>query len=340
MSPDHKLPLLKSEKSLNTAVLRLLKLHGVAASAVYPMLAIEQQYYVVDPTFLGEPVLKEPTPAFMKEVEEAISTLGIFVKAYPNTVVLPFEKASLAMEHHLQLMEVMQKLAIKHDLACLFSEKPFKKMPGLEKRIGWSLITDTGLNLLEQNGPVSRILCGAIKQGAFEHADLLWASVASRGNDLRLKELEGKNLLVFSGSKVEFLAAGVSSHLDSFALLMNAIVADSLQLILDEGKEPTFSQDPFFLKGNYKKSPYAFKEWIHKKSIRVLDGILTEAELLKRYEIFLEEYVTIASREVASFKASVALTEIKKIFSQMNDLGPEAKAKVFCELILPRMDQL
>ncbi len=150
---DHKIPLLRSEEKLNTAALRLTRLCGVSANRVFSTLGAEQEYFAVDRSlFLLRPDLmlagrtvfgarpskgqeledhyfssvKERISAFMRDFESAALQLGIPVKTR-HTEVAPaqyevaplFEKAVLAVDHNLLLMEVLRQTASKHGLACL-----------------------------------------------------------------------------------------------------------------------------------------------------------------------------------------------------------------------------
>ncbi len=415
---DHKIPLLRSDEKLNKAALRLLSLCQVSAEKVFSTLGAEQEYFAVDRNlFLLRPDLllagrtvfgmkpskgqeledhyfgsvKDRVMAFMRDFEDAAVRLGIPVKTRHNEVapaqheIAPlFEKASLAVDHNLLLMELMRQTAAKHGLACLLHEKPFAFINGSGKHNNWSLATDAGLNLLDpkESSLVFLILLTAILRGVHEHAGLLRAAIASAGNDHRLggneapptilsvylgealegivrKVLHGKNepaavreidlglshlpaheadpadrnrtsFFAFTGNKFEFRAVGSSAHCGFPISAINAIVADSLQLILDEiadaVKDRVLSQEKLFeaalpvlrkhLKAaepvlfngngyspewieeaekrglpNIRRSFDAFAQLTEKKNIRVFEGILTEEELHSRYEILVEQYV-------------------------------------------------
>lgn len=222
---DNKVPLLRSDAKINDAVLRLLKLTGVECSQVHSTLGWEQEYFVIDRALrdlrpdlviLGRTVFGAPPPkgqelqdhyfgsvkdrilSYMKEFEEASLKLAIPVKTRHNEVapaqheVAPvFEKASLAVDHNIMLMELMRRIATKHDLACLLHEKPFDGLNGSGKHNNWSLATDTGINLLNPSGIKGNctqfvILLTAILSAVHKHADLLRASIGSASNDYRL----------------------------------------------------------------------------------------------------------------------------------------------------------
>ncbi|MFT4554436.1 MAG: glutamine synthetase, partial [Chlamydiales bacterium] len=222
---DNKVPLLRSDAKINDAVLRLLKLTGVECTQVHATLGWEQEYFVIDRAMrnlrpdliiLGRTVFGAPPPkgqelqdyyfgsvkdrvlSYMKDFEEAALKLAIPVKTRHNEVapaqheVAPvFEKASLAVDHNIMLMELMRCTATKHDLTCLLHEKPFDGLNGSGKHNNWSLATDTGINLLNPSGINGNctqfvILLTAILSAVHRHADLLRASIGSAGNDYRL----------------------------------------------------------------------------------------------------------------------------------------------------------
>ena len=238
---DYKIPLMRSEEKLSTVVLRLLKLCNVAAKTVFATLGVEQEYFAIDRSlFLLRPDLylagrtvfgskppkgqeledhyfgtvKDRILAYMRDFEEAALQLGIPVKTRHNEVapaqheVAPlFEKASIAIDHNIQLMDLMHQIALKHDLACLLHEKPFMGINGSGKHNNWSLTTDAGLNLLDPRGHALHfaILLTAILRAVHEHAALLRASIGSAGNDHRLGGAEAPPtiLSVYLGEELE-----------------------------------------------------------------------------------------------------------------------------------------
>ena len=222
---DAKIPLLRSEKKINDAVLRLLNLTGIAANQVYTTLGLEQEYFVIDRAWrslrpdlllIGRTVyganppkgqelqdhyfgsVKDRILAFMQTFEIAAIELGIPVKTRHNEVapaqheVAPvFEKASAAIDHNLLLMELMRQIAQQQGLACLLHEKPFAGINGSGKHCNWSLSTDSNINLLDptdtpQNNMHFLILLTAIIHAVYEHSSLLRASIGSASNDYRL----------------------------------------------------------------------------------------------------------------------------------------------------------
>ena len=222
---DSKIPLLRSDKKIDQAAMRLLKLTGIPAHFVYSTLGAEQEYFVVDralrnlrpdlvlggrTVFGAAPpkgqelqdhyfgAVKDRILLYMRDFECAAMKLGIPVKTRHNEVapaqheVAPvFEKASTAIDHNLILMELMRQIAAKHDLSCLLHEKPFHDLNGSGKHCNWSLSTDTGINLLDpsdtpENNLHFLILITAIQNAVHQHAGLLRASIGSASNDYRL----------------------------------------------------------------------------------------------------------------------------------------------------------
>ncbi|MEC7840474.1 MAG: glutamine synthetase III [Chlamydiota bacterium] len=222
---DNKIPLLRSDKKINEATMRLLKLTGIKANYVYSTLGTEQEFFVIDRALrnfrpdlvlLGRTVVGAPSPkgqelqdhyfgnvkdrilCFMHDFEEEALELGIPLKTRHNEVapaqheVAPvFEKSSVAVDHNILLMEIMRHTALKHNLACLLHEKPFQDLNGSGKHCNWSLSTDTGINLLNptdtpENNLHFLILLTAVVHGIHKHAKLLRASIGSAGNDFRL----------------------------------------------------------------------------------------------------------------------------------------------------------
>lgn len=222
---DTKIPLLRSDKKINDALLRVLKIAGIQAESVYSTLGCEQEYFVIDRTLknlrpdlllTGRTVIGADSPkgqelqdhyfgsvkdrvlSYMQDFETAALQLGIPVKTRHNEVapaqheVAPvFEKSSTAVDHNILLMELMRQIAAKHQLSCLLHEKPFQGLNGSGKHCNWSLSTDTGINLLDPTETPGQslhflILVTAILHAVHKHAALLRAAVGSASNDYRL----------------------------------------------------------------------------------------------------------------------------------------------------------
>ncbi|SCA63560.1 Type-3 glutamine synthetase [Chlamydiales bacterium SCGC AG-110-M15] len=287
---DNKIPLLRSDHMINQAALRLLRLTGSKATQVYSTLGWEQEYFVVDRALrdlrpdlltLGTTVYGAPPPkgqelqdhyfgtvkdrvlAYMRDVENASLKLGIPVKTRHNEVapaqheLAPvFEKASLAVDHNILLMELMRRIAIKHDLALLFHEKPFHDLNGSGKHNNWSLATDSGLNLLDptdfpEKSTQFLILLTAIVHAFHRHSRLLRASIASAGNDKRLGGHEAPPAIisVYLGQQLEDLLNSLENDDEDFTS-SKADMVDLGHLTL-----PEMSKD---LTDRNRTSPFAF----------------------------------------------------------------------------------
>ena len=233
---DKKTPLLRSMEALNNSAVRMLHLLGrTEVKHVDTTVGSEQEYFLIDKslytkredlllcgrTLLGAPapkgqemedhyfgVLKPRVSAFMHDLDEELWKLGIPAKTKHNEVapsqheLAPvFETANIAVDHNQLTMEIMKKVADKHNLACLLHEKPFDGVNGSGKHNNWSLITDCGENLLdpgktpEQNVQFMVFLM-AIISAVDEYADLMRVSVASAGNDHRLGANEAPPAIV------------------------------------------------------------------------------------------------------------------------------------------------
>ncbi len=223
---DKKLPLLRSDEALSKAAIGLLRLFGHKnVKKVFSTCGPEQEYFLIDKnyynlrqdllltgrTLVGAPspkgqqledqyfgAIKERVINFMFEVAEEAYKLGIPLMTRHNEVAphqyefAPiFEESNIAADHNQLLMELMKKVALRHDLVCLLHEKPFAGINGSGKHINWSLADDKGNNLLnpgdtpEDNLQFLTILA-AVLRAVHIHADLLRASVAMAGNEHRL----------------------------------------------------------------------------------------------------------------------------------------------------------
>ena len=224
-SLDMKLPLLKSLRAIDRAAVEVVRLFDRNVRKVNVMLGPEQEYFLVDDAFyrarpdlqicnrtlLGHTAAKDQqledhyfgtipsrTMAFMKDFEVNAYKLGILLKTRHNEVAPnQFEcaplycEANLAIDQNLILMLLMRKVAKKHHFKVLFHEKPFDGVNGSGKHCNWSLVTDTGVNLLSPgrtprtNLQFLSIFVSVIR-AVYEHSHLLMSSVASLSNSYRL----------------------------------------------------------------------------------------------------------------------------------------------------------
>ena len=239
---DQKTALLRSMEAINRQAMRVLKLFGNEdVSSVKTTVGPEQEYFLVDKKlydqrkdliytgrtlFGARPpkgqelddhyfgAIKPRVAAFMKELNNELWKVGVLAKTEHNEVapaqheMAPiFTTTNIAADHNQLTMEIMQKVAKKHDMVCLLHEKPFAGVNGSGKHNNWSISTDTGVNLLEpgetpyENAQFLLFLCAVIK-AVDEYQDMLRISVASAGNDHRLGANEAPPAIVsmFLGS--------------------------------------------------------------------------------------------------------------------------------------------
>ena len=223
---DKKTPLLRSMQALNKQALRVLRLFGNEdVKCVHPCVGPEQEYFLIDKAmyekrkdlvFCGRTLfgakppkgqelddhyfgaIKPRVEAYMEELNTELWKLGIYAKTEHNEVAPSqhelasiYTVANVATDQNQLIMEIMQRVASRHDLVCLLAEKPFAGVNGSGKHNNWSLATDTGMNLFKpgetpyENAQFLLFLCAAV-QAVDNYQDLLRLSVATAGNDHRL----------------------------------------------------------------------------------------------------------------------------------------------------------
>jgi glutamine synthetase len=287
---DKKLPLLRSDEAVCKAAVRLLKLFGrKSVKKVYSTCGPEQEYFLIDKQYYtmrpdliltgrtlvgaGSPKdqqledqyfgsIKERVVDFMYEVTTEAYKLGIPVKTRHNEVAphqyefAPiFEEANLAADHNQLLMDLMKKIALRHNLVCLLHEKPFAGINGSGKHVNWSLADNEGNNLLDPGKtPEANLqfltVLAAVLRAVYRHADLLRASVATAGNEHRLGANEAPPAIISA-----FLGEQLSGILDTIET--GKKFQGSRQDIFDLGvaRLPKFNRD---MTDRNRTSPFAF----------------------------------------------------------------------------------
>lgn len=233
---DKKTPLLRSMKAISRQVERLARVLGIKVTQnAYSTLGGEQEYFLIDRDFYHERIdlvqtgrtlfgkepakhqqmadhyfgaIKDRVMVFMEDLDREMWKLGAPLKTRHNEVapgqyeVAPlFENQNLAVDHNMLCMEVMQKVAKRHGLACLLHEKPFAGINGSGKHNNWSVTGPDGKNWLSpgdnphENERFLIMVCAVIK-AVDEYAALLRASVASAGNDHRLGSHEAPPAII------------------------------------------------------------------------------------------------------------------------------------------------
>ena len=223
---DHKLPLLVALEKMNANASKVLKKLGYQNfKSVKAMIGLEQEYFLVDKeqalkrpdivftgkTLMGESMpkdqgmndhyfgaLTERVSSFMKEVNQKCWEVGIYASTEHNEVapgqyefVSIFTNVNLAVDQNMVVMDILKRIALRHDLICLLNEKPFDGVNGSGKHNNFSLCTDSGMNLFELGEDTSSnlrfmLFASAFIQTVDRYATLIRMSCSDAGNDYRL----------------------------------------------------------------------------------------------------------------------------------------------------------
>ena len=287
---DKKTPLLRSMDALSREAVKLLKIIGNDdVESVTTTVGPEQEYFLVDKEdykkrrdliFTGRTLIGSPAPkgqemedhyfgalrprvsAFMHELDEELWKVGIPAKT-KHTEVAPcqhelapvFDTTNVAVDHNQLTMELMKKIAEKHNFVCLLHEKPFAGINGSGKHNNWSMSTNTGVNLLDPGKtPAENIqfllFLVAVIKAVDEHADMLRLSVASAGNDHRLGANEAPPAIISI-----FLGDELSAVLDSIENEKFFKKDDNMQMEVGAQVIPHFAKDTT---DRNRTSPFAF----------------------------------------------------------------------------------
>ena len=287
---DKKTPLLRSMDTLNKEAVKILRLLGnTEVKHINTTVGPEQEYFLVDKdlynkrkdlifcgrTLVGAPApkgqemedhyfgtLKPRVAAYMHDLDEELWKLGIPAKTKHNEVapaqheLAPvFDTTNVAVDHNQLTMEIMKKVAAKHNMVCLLHEKPFDGINGSGKHNNWSMSTDTGVNLLDPGKTPAEntqflVFLVAVIKAVDDYADLLRISVASAGNDHRLGANEAPPAVVsiFLGDELTEVLKAIEN--DEFFAGHGAVQMDIGAKVL-----------PHFVKDNTDRnrtSPFAF----------------------------------------------------------------------------------
>ena len=287
---DKKTPLLRSMQTLDKEATKLLHIIGNKdVKHVNTTVGPEQEYFLVDKelykqrkdlVFCGRTLIGAPAPkgqemedhyfgalkprvaAYMHDLDVELWKLGIPAKTGHNEVapaqheLAPvFDTTNVAVDHNQLTMEVMKKVADKHGLVCLLHEKPFEGINGSGKHNNWSMITDTGVNILDPGKTPAEntqflIFLTAVIKAVDEYADVLRISVASAGNDHRLGANEAPPAVVsvFLGDELTEVLKSIEN--DEYFAGSRAVQMDIGAKVL-----------PHFVKDNTDRnrtSPFAF----------------------------------------------------------------------------------
>ena len=254
---DKKTPLLRSMDELSRQAVRVLKLFGdTDVKKVISQVGPEQEYFLIDKDvfnrredliltgrtlFGAKPpkgqeledhyfgTIKPRVAAYMQELDEELWKLGILAKTKHNEVapaqheLAPiYSDANTACDHNQLTMEIMKKVAGRHNMVCLLHEKPFAGVNGSGKHDNWSLSTDTGLNLFKPGSTPSQnarflLFLTAFIKGVDEYQELLRCSVANPGNDHRLgaQEAPPAILSIFLGDELTAIVDAIIQGTES-----------------------------------------------------------------------------------------------------------------------------
>jgi glutamine synthetase len=291
-SLDHKTALLKALQAVDKASTEVAQYFDKNVSKVSAYLGCEQEYFLIDEAlYLARPdlMLTDRTlmghfsaknqqledhyfsaiplrvSNFMKELEYESYKLGIPLKTRHNEVApnqfecAPiFEEVNLAIDHNQLLMDIMKNVARKHNFRVIFHEKPFKGVNGSGKHNNWSIITDTGVNLLKPGkNPKSNLqfltfLINTIT-AVFDNQNLLRGSILSAANEHRLGANEAPPAIVsaFLGTEVSAMLNEIESNVSDKIMTPDEKTA----LKLDIGRIPEILLDNT---DRNRTSPFAF----------------------------------------------------------------------------------
>lgn len=451
---DKKTPLLKSMDALSNKACRILKLFGKNAKRVVTTVGPEQEYFLIDKSvyekrkdliFTGRTLFGAPAPKgqeledhyfgtikqrvvkYMADLDIELWKLGVLAKTKHNEVapaqheLAPiFTQSNVATDANQLTMEMMKKIASRHNMACLLHEKPFDGINGSGKHNNWSMSTDSGENLLEpgdtpEDNAQFLLFLVAVLKAVDDYQDLLRLSVASAGNDHRLganeappaivsvflgEELDGiltaiaedrtyskrarcdyeigvsslpkfkkdttdrnrTSPFAFTGNKFEFRMLGSSFSIAGPNIILNTIVAESLDQFADEleGAEDFMSAVKALIKKtfiehkrivfngngysdewikeakkrgllNLQSAPEALPYFRTAKNIALFEkhGIFSALEVESRTDIMLENYSKVLNIEALTMIDMMSkdiMPAVTTYIKELTDTANSAKA--------------
>ena len=291
---DQKTPLLRSMDAINEQSLRILKLFGNTTSKkVTPSVGAEQEYFIVDRDkylqrkdliFSGRTLfgamppkgqelddhyfgaIRERIGAFMKDVNKELWKMGVSAKTQHNEVapaqheLAPiYAQCNTATDNNQLTMEVLKKVAYRHNLVCLLHEKPFAGVNGSGKHNNWSITTDDGINLLDPGKTPHEniqflLVLGAVMKAVDTHADLLCESASDVGNDHRLGANEAPPAIIsmFLGEQLEDVVMQLIDKGDATNSIQKGKLKTGASTLPDLNKDATDRNrtSPFAFTGN------------------------------------------------------------------------------------------
>jgi len=354
---DYKAPLLKALAAMDKAAVDVCQYFDKSITKVNASLGIEQEYFLVDlalynarpdlaltgRTLFGHMSAKgqqledhyfgsipERVFTYMVDFENEALKLGIPLKTRHNEVAPSqfecapiYEEINLAIDHNQLLMDLMEKVALRHNFKVLLHEKPYAGINGSGKHNNWSLITDTGKNLLspgktpKNNLMFLTFFVNTIK-AVHEHADLLRASIASVSNDHRLGANEAPPAIIsiFLGSQLAEVLDEIES---SRSIIKKVKNEDSLwlgipkipQILLDNTDRNRTS--PFAFTGNKFELRAVGSSANSSAPMTVLNTIV--ADQLSKFKVEVDKLIKKGEK-----KDVALLTILKKYIKESKDI--------------------
>ena len=353
---DTKVPNLKSLHALSEAATKVVNLFDENVSAVKVNLGIEQEYFLVDEalynsrpdlmlcnrTVIGHTSAKDQqledhyfgaipsrVSSFMKDFETEAYKLGIQLQTRHNEVAPnQFECAPVycdaikAIDQNMMLMIVMQKVAEKHHLKVILHEKPFDGVNGSGKHCNWSIITDTGVNLLSPGKTPTKNLqflsfYAAVLKAVYKHHYLLMTSVATLGNSYRLggHEAPPAVMSVFSGSTLYRVFQSIMGMKDADVAsgsLESIRIVNSIPEIFPDNTDRNRTS-PFAFTGNRFEFRAVGSSQNVASAVYILNSVV--AESLNEFRAEVD-----ALEAAGEDRSSAVMTVVRKFISESQDI--------------------
>ena len=354
---DTKAPNLKSLHALSEAAAKVSRLFDENVASVKVNLGIEQEYFLVDEslynsrpdlmlcgrTIVGHTSAKDQqledhyfgaipsrVGSFMKDFETEAYKLGILLQTRHNEVApnqfecAPvFCEATKAIDQNMMLMIVMQKVAEKHHLKVIFHEKPFDGVNGSGKHCNWSIMTDTGVNLLSPGKTPTKNLqflsfYASVVRAVYRHHYLLMTSVASLSNSYRLGggEAPPAVMSVFSGSTLYRVFQSILNMSDVKESSGNSLesikIVNSIPEIFPDNTDRNRTS-PFAFTGNRFEFRAVGSSQNVASAVFVLNSIVAES-----LNDFHEEVVALEKSGEA--RSSAVMSIVRKFLEEAKDI--------------------
>ena len=363
---DTKAPNLKSMHALSVAATRVANLFDESVSSVSVNLGIEQEYFLVDEslynarpdlmlsgrTVIGHTSAKDQqledhyfgaipsrVSSFMKDFETEAYKLGILLQTRHNEVApnqfecAPlFCEATKAIDQNMMLMIIMQKVAEKHHLKVIFHEKPFDGVNGSGKHCNWSIMTDTGVNLLSPGKTPTKNLSflsfyAAVLRAMHRHHYLMMTSVASLSNSYRLggNEAPPAVMSVFSGSTLYRVFQSIMKMKDfkeSSYSQESITIVNSIPEIFPDNTDRNRTS-PFAFTGNRFEFRAVGSSQNVASAVYVINTVVAESLHEFRDEVDALQAVGIERSEAVMTTVRKFITEAKDIMFEGNGYSKE-----------------